>query len=48
MTNISISSPVINAVIDRAVVFVVLNPVVLLDSLGLFYCAVNRNWYVRT
>ena len=48
MTNTSISSPVINAAIDRAVVFVVLNPVLLLNSLGLFYCAVNRNWYVRT
>ena len=48
MTNTSISSPVVNAAIDRAVVFVVLNPLVLLDSLGLFYCAVNRNWYVHT
>ena len=48
MTNTSISSPVVNAAIDRAVVFVVLNPVLLLDSLGLFYCAVNRDWYVRT
>ena len=43
MTNTSISSPVVNAAIDRAVVFVVLNPVLPLDSLGLFYHAVNRN-----
>ena len=48
MTNTSISSPVVNAAIDRAVVFVVLNPVVLLDTLDLFYCAVSRNVYVRT
>ena len=48
MTNTSISTPVINAAIDRAVVFVVLNPLVLLDTLDLFYCAVSRNVYVRT
>ena len=48
MTNTSISTPVINAAIDRAVVFVVLNPVLLLDTLDLFYCAVSRNAYVRT
>ena len=48
MTNTNISTPVINAAIDRAVVFVVLNPVLLLDTLDLFYCAVSRNVYVRT
>ena len=48
MTNTSVSTPVINAAIDRAVVFVVMNPVVLLDTLNLFYCAVSRNVYMRT
>ena len=35
----SISTVVINAVIDRAVAFVILNPVLLLDTFNLFYCA---------
>ena len=48
MTNTNISTPVINAAIDRAVVFVVLNPVLLLDTLDLFYCAVSRNVYMCT
>ena len=48
MTNTSISTIVINAVIDRAVVSVVLNPVLLLDTLDLFYCAISKNWYVCT
>ena len=48
MYNTIINSHVVNATIDRAVVFVVLNLVFLLGSLGLFYCAINRNWYVRT
>ena len=48
MTNTIINSPVVNATIDRAVVFVVLNLVLLLDSLGLFYCAINRDLYVCT
>ena len=48
MTNTSISTPVINAAIDRAVVFVFVIPLVRLGSLDLFYCAVSRNVYVRT